>query len=226
MVGRDAACEISLDDPLVSRRHATFRAQGAALCLVDHGSMNGTRVNGAPVKGEQGLAHRDRVQVGSHVFLVIDGSRERRGAGPTIQHPTATVAALDGVERALSAGSLDSAAHVLGTLWASFAEPSARVEPAELARVSRLLLALCERQRDPAPLERVFQIHVARKQVPDSAVLDALQRALSSIGGAGTNATEAYLLAMRPHIAALSVQEQVRLRRIETIARKMAGGGA
>lgn len=43
--------EIALDDPGISRRHARIlRAPDGALRLLDLGSTNGTRLNGAPVE--------------------------------------------------------------------------------------------------------------------------------------------------------------------------------
>lgn len=45
-VGRDPACEISVDDPLLSRRHAEFRVSRDGVVLTDLDSRNGLRVNG------------------------------------------------------------------------------------------------------------------------------------------------------------------------------------
>ncbi len=46
-VGREAPCEIRIDDPSVSRVHARIDFSGAHCELEDVGSRNGTRVNGA-----------------------------------------------------------------------------------------------------------------------------------------------------------------------------------
>lgn len=49
VVGRDPSCDIVLDDPSVSRRHArVFLAEGSVY-LEDLGSQNGTMVNGAAI---------------------------------------------------------------------------------------------------------------------------------------------------------------------------------
>jgi signal transduction histidine kinase len=48
-VGRDAACDISLDDLLVSRHHAELVEANGSWELVDLRSSNGTRVNGEDV---------------------------------------------------------------------------------------------------------------------------------------------------------------------------------
>src|SRR5512141_2342822 len=46
VIGRDAACDLVLDSPLVSRRHARLERSGSAHVLIDLHSINGTFVNG------------------------------------------------------------------------------------------------------------------------------------------------------------------------------------
>ncbi|MBF4562752.1 FHA domain-containing protein [Microbacterium sp. VKM Ac-2870] len=49
IIGRDAACDIVLDDPLVSKRHARLEVGQGRAELVDLNSANGILVDGAPV---------------------------------------------------------------------------------------------------------------------------------------------------------------------------------
>jgi two-component system, sensor histidine kinase LadS len=42
VIGRDPGCDILLDDPHVSRRHASLRRMGDGVVLTDLGSLNGT----------------------------------------------------------------------------------------------------------------------------------------------------------------------------------------
>jgi hypothetical protein len=63
-IGRLPECEVALNDPNVSRRHAEVRRQGLEYVVVDLGSTNGTRVNGAGVR-ERRLADRDEIEVGN-----------------------------------------------------------------------------------------------------------------------------------------------------------------
>lgn len=76
-IGRDQECDVTLDDPLVSRRHARVHLSLAGAAVEDLHSRNGVRVNGALVDGRRELAPGDRVRVGSRefVFCVV----ERRG---------------------------------------------------------------------------------------------------------------------------------------------------
>ncbi|GAC1357758.1 MAG: DUF3662 and FHA domain-containing protein [Acidimicrobiales bacterium] len=66
-VGRAPDCDLVLSDPTVSKRHLEFRRQGADVVLVDLGSTNGTRVNGAGVR-ERTLAEGDEIRLGATVL--------------------------------------------------------------------------------------------------------------------------------------------------------------
>ena len=55
-LGRSRDCDISVDDPNVSRRHAEIRHEDGAYWIVDLGSTNGMTVNGERV--EAGAARR------------------------------------------------------------------------------------------------------------------------------------------------------------------------
>jgi hypothetical protein len=62
-IGRLPECDVVLSDPNVSRRHAEVRRVGNDFVVVDLGSTNGTKVNGAGVK-ERRLFDGDEVTVG------------------------------------------------------------------------------------------------------------------------------------------------------------------
>jgi hypothetical protein len=72
VIGRLPDCQITVDDTRVSRRHAEVRPTGDGFMVVDLGSMNGTTVNGRPVR-EQQLADGDQIGVGS-TTLVFEAS--------------------------------------------------------------------------------------------------------------------------------------------------------
>jgi pSer/pThr/pTyr-binding forkhead associated (FHA) protein len=67
-IGRLPECDVILGDPNVSRRHAEIRRQGTGFVVVDLGSTNGTRVNGAGVK-ERRLVDGDEITVGGTKIL-------------------------------------------------------------------------------------------------------------------------------------------------------------
>ena len=50
-VGRNASCQLSLDDPLVSRRHAILQVSGSTVTIEDLQSRNGVLVNNKRIEG-------------------------------------------------------------------------------------------------------------------------------------------------------------------------------
>lgn len=80
-IGRSAACQITIDDPLVSREHARVRVDGVHVYIEDLGSRNGVSVNGKPIKGSVELGDTDRVRVGSQelVLCVVAASANEKG---------------------------------------------------------------------------------------------------------------------------------------------------
>lgn len=69
VIGRDAGCDLVLDDPRASRMHARIEVSGDEVMLSDLGSHNGSFVNGERV-GRTALEPSDRVRIGDHVFSV------------------------------------------------------------------------------------------------------------------------------------------------------------
>ena len=52
VVGRSAGCQLSLDDPLVSRRHAMLVVAQDAVTVEDLESRNGVLVTGTRISGK------------------------------------------------------------------------------------------------------------------------------------------------------------------------------
>jgi pSer/pThr/pTyr-binding forkhead associated (FHA) protein len=63
LVGRDEDADIRVEEPLVSRAHARIEARGDGYVVLDLGSTNLTKVNGAVVT-ECMLRDRDEVRFG------------------------------------------------------------------------------------------------------------------------------------------------------------------
>jgi len=64
VIGRSKDCDIRLEDPNVSRRHAEVRREGEAYWLVDLDSTNGVAVNGARIRRSR-LNEGDRITIGN-----------------------------------------------------------------------------------------------------------------------------------------------------------------
>lgn len=82
VVGRTDECDLVLDDPLVSRRHAVFRQGDGGLSVIDLGSRNGVLVNGKRISGPTELEEGDLVRIGSQELVVRPADRQRRPRSP------------------------------------------------------------------------------------------------------------------------------------------------
>jgi hypothetical protein len=67
VVGRSRECDVVLDDPNVSRRHAELRAEDGQWVVADLGSTNGVLVNGRPVQ-RAALEPGDEIAFGRSVL--------------------------------------------------------------------------------------------------------------------------------------------------------------
>jgi predicted component of type VI protein secretion system len=84
-VGRNATCQLSLDDPLVSRRHALLTVTGDGVTIEDLQSRNGVLVNGKRITGRTDVQVGDRILIGAQELTLLQGravtSRDHQATG-------------------------------------------------------------------------------------------------------------------------------------------------
>jgi pSer/pThr/pTyr-binding forkhead associated (FHA) protein len=75
-LGRSGSCEISIDDPQLSRKHCLFDYIHGELWLTDLASTNGTFVNGEVLSAKSVVLHKyDLITLGEHTDLIVMSSR-------------------------------------------------------------------------------------------------------------------------------------------------------
>ena len=72
-IGRHPDCDVVLNDAEVSRQHAEVRREDGGFSIVDLGSLNGTKVNGAGVKAPRALQDGDVISIGTHTITFEAG---------------------------------------------------------------------------------------------------------------------------------------------------------
>ena len=72
LIGRGDDCDIRVDDPLASRRHAQVRREPSRYVLEDLGSRNGTLVDGEAISGEYHLRHGDTIYIATTALRFED----------------------------------------------------------------------------------------------------------------------------------------------------------
>jgi len=71
LIGRTPACDLIINAPSVSRRHARLRVVGGRVFVRDADSTHGTAVNGVPVIEEQEIASGDTLLIGEVEITLI-----------------------------------------------------------------------------------------------------------------------------------------------------------
>ncbi len=71
VIGRSTECQLSLDDPLVSRRHAVIRIARDSVTVQDLGSRNGVLVNAVKIDGERTVVAGDKISIGSQEMQLL-----------------------------------------------------------------------------------------------------------------------------------------------------------
>ena len=84
-VGRSAGCQLSLDDPLVSRRHALLVVSRDGVTIEDLQSRNGVIVNGQRIPGRTKVVAGDKIVIGSQELTLLEG-RESAGRETASHH--------------------------------------------------------------------------------------------------------------------------------------------
>jgi len=93
VIGRTSDCQLSLDDPLVSRRHAVLTVEADGVFLDDLGSRNGVFVNGHRIERRARILDGDAIRIGSQEITLYGigevqsspGSRPRNLQASTMQ---------------------------------------------------------------------------------------------------------------------------------------------
>ncbi len=71
LIGRASDCQLRLEDPLISRRHARVRVSADNVTIEDLQSANGVYVNGTRIHRPRQLADGDRVLIGTNELSVF-----------------------------------------------------------------------------------------------------------------------------------------------------------
>jgi ABC transport system ATP-binding/permease protein len=97
-IGRDSHCDLTLNDPTISWRHALIRRAAKGLIVEDLGSRNGTFVDGVRITGRANLSSGQEIGLGAFHFQVLgDGDLAQRGynSNVTIEARNITASSTD-----------------------------------------------------------------------------------------------------------------------------------
>ena len=72
LIGRSKECDLILQAPSVSRKHAVIKVFGDDVYLKDLGSRNGCYINGVKTRDEEILRSADIIRIGAMEFIFQD----------------------------------------------------------------------------------------------------------------------------------------------------------
>jgi pSer/pThr/pTyr-binding forkhead associated (FHA) protein len=75
VVGRGPEADCVVDDDEVSKNHLVFTVDGPVCCVSDSGSLNGSKLNGRPLRPPVAhrLRHLDEIEIGTTRLLFLRG---------------------------------------------------------------------------------------------------------------------------------------------------------
>lgn len=83
LIGRSPDCDVTIEDPLVSRQHARIAVDEDGATVEDLGSRNGVKVNGRAIKGKARLEDGDRLRIGTQELVFCEVREGRSHAAKT-----------------------------------------------------------------------------------------------------------------------------------------------
>ena len=76
-IGRSPKCDICIESPFVSRKHAALYRNGDTTSILDMSSKNGTYVNSQPIR-DQVMEHGDEISIGFHRLKFLNPSARHK----------------------------------------------------------------------------------------------------------------------------------------------------
>jgi pSer/pThr/pTyr-binding forkhead associated (FHA) protein len=227
VIGRAATCQLSLDDPLVSRNHATLTVTPEAVVLADLGSRNGVRVNSERIEGRRSLSHGDRIAIGNQAMTLM--SRRELSADTLIQGPAerASTFGLMGIlaDKALAMGRGEEAEKLLGEpleQLVSDAQRGVTVAIETLQRASEYALKLALATSNGRWVDYIFRLHAAAGRTCAGAIVDELYTVLRKVKAVNLTVLREYLQGLRELSGTLGPADRFLLSRLEGLERLAA----
>ncbi|MCS6899175.1 MAG: FHA domain-containing protein [Myxococcales bacterium] len=249
LIGRSTECQLSLDDPLVSRKHALLTITNEGVFIEDMGSRNGVLVDGAKIEGRRQIVDGSRITIGSQDIVLLEGQREQ--ASTLWALPAATVTSVGGdaglnsappppteedsskkndtfkllggvADKAIAMGRAEDAERLLQTLMQQVLE-SARgkrmLDPWTVEQAGRFGARLATATGKSSWFNYVVELYTYENRIMPAPVVDELHQAIRKVPSVDIPALREYVASFQENTARLGPNERFLLQRMEGLLR-------
>lgn len=227
VIGRAATCQLSLDDPLVSRHHAQLTVEGEVVTVEDLGSRNGVKVNGEFINGRYSVQDKDQLVIGGQELKYL---ARREHMGDTLIQPATQRVPTFGLlgilaDKAFALGRADEAERLLTELLDQVLadlEAGREVNPELFERSTEYAMKLASATGSARWVEYLFRAFAAVRKPCPVDIVDELYSLVRRVERVSLSALRTYIEVLRENLGAMGPAERFLVSRIEGLERLVA----
>ena len=227
VVGRAGSCQLSLDDPLVSRHHAELTVSGERVIVQDLGSRNGVKVNGALIHEPCTIKDKDHIMIGGQELIYLV---RRENMGDTLVQPSTQRVPTFGLlgilaDKAFTLGRAEEAERLLNDLLEQVLgdlEAGREVKPELFERATEYALRLAAATGGARWVEYIFRAYASIRRPCPAGIVDELYSVVRRVDRINLSALRTYIEVLRDSSATLGPAERFLVSRIEGLERLVA----
>lgn len=227
VIGRAASCQLSLDDPLVSRHHAQFTVEGDSIWVEDAGSRNGVKVNGELITGRYKIQDKDQITIGGQELKYL---ARRENTGDTLIQPATQRVPTFGLlgilaDKALALGKPDEAERLLTELLDQVLgdlEAGREVKSDLFERSTEYAMKLASASSGGRWIEYIFRAYASIRRPCPAGIVDELYSLVRRVERVNLGALRTYIEVLRESTGTLGPADRFLVSRIEGLERLMA----
>jgi pSer/pThr/pTyr-binding forkhead associated (FHA) protein len=227
VIGRAASCQLSLDDPLVSRHHAQLTVEGDAIAVEDLGSRNGVKVNGELISGRYSVQDKDQIVIGGQELKYLT---RRENMGDTLIQPATQRVPTFGLlgilaDKAFALGRADEAERLLTELLDQVLgdlEAGREVKGELFERSTEYAMKLASATGTARWIEYIFRAFGCVRRPCPAGIVDELYSLVRRVERVNLGALRTYIEVLRENSSTLGPTERFLVSRIEGLERLVA----
>lgn len=227
VIGRAGSCQLSLDDPLVSRHHAQLSVDGERVTVEDLGSRNGVKVNGELIKGPYAVQDKDQLVIGGQELKYL---LRRENMGDTLIQPATQRIPTFGLlgilaDKAFALGRADEAERLLTELLDQVLgdlENGREVKSDLFDRATDYAMKLASATGSARWVEYIFRAFGSIRRPCPAGIVDELYSLVRRVDRLNLGALRTYIEVLRENSGTLGPTERFLVSRIEGLERLAA----